>query len=247
MRASEQAEETRGDSAWVWPTVAVFLVFWLGIAAFLFPFDSQPVALRVMALGCCLSAGILFWAAGVQLAPLLSRWTPAREDLELEASTPLFDSPTTTQPTDATIRSQHDSAGDTKTSSRTDEPDVHLGRSADPAFPLWGLRWRTASGDSGLVVLPTAPEVILGRSDDCHIVVRSPEVSREQLSFMVEADAVEVYDMGSKHGTTLKSDVSDWLPLDARSSVSLRAYDELGLISRSGPGVIILVLEPWQV
>ncbi|NMB74187.1 MAG: FHA domain-containing protein [Myxococcales bacterium] len=68
------------------------------------------------------------------------------------------------------------------------------------------------------------PEIVLGRSEDAHIVLLDPSVSRRHCRVTGHADGLRVEDLGSRLGTRLNG-----AALSPGEAVPLRAGDELSL------------------
>jgi DNA-binding NtrC family response regulator len=69
-----------------------------------------------------------------------------------------------------------------------------------------GARYLLVTGDGGLRVhpLPERGELVLGRDEDCDVIVDHPKVSRRHASLSVEEKRVTFTDLGSRNGTTFR-------------------------------------------
>ena len=53
------------------------------------------------------------------------------------------------------------------------------------------------------------PEVIIGRSPDCHITIEDPLVSRQHAKIVIEEALARIEDMGSRNGVVVNGEKID--------------------------------------
>ncbi|HLG77896.1 MAG TPA: FHA domain-containing protein [Ktedonobacteraceae bacterium] len=109
---------------------------------------------------------------------------------------------------------------DTPVQSRTPSPPSPLPQSSKPTYILL-IRDGEQAGQN----IPLGrPQLVIGRDDECNVVINDLSISRQHVQFLHQTDGDYVQDLGSRNGTYLNEQL-----LHSHTLAQLHAGDVIGI------------------